>query len=666
MQLHFETSDLDFPELRSMQDDLARILSLVDESIGHFYEAALGGFASRKQSAGSPPLSLAVSSTATCIELLHDTGLLKAPHWEGRLEQMRQALLDSSFQSSGLPKGNPYSISFGLIGVKRLNEALGDESDKEDWLREQLDYLKEMLLTEGAARIDSFPPTVFLTERTMRALEAWGAADEKTTRAVAAWTWNRLYEEIALVTSKSQEGDVMELAYAALLAVRLEGDIERLAPQQRHIVGFALDQFFEAQNPSTGLWPRSRPQFVYGNAGNVHCFDYELLSALLAERKLWPMVFARLGELRSAELRLDGARFAAGYHGVGWASDHHGRSSSAESWATACVFQYCMELAGLVAEALRRHAFDYLEVEYSEPDRSRALGTAAFDRFLDAPVTIDGTRQSLRTVVEDHFLAPISAAQPLLAGHDPLPSTVPTSAILFGPPGTSKTQLARIVADYLGWPLLKLDPSHLMRRGRAALHAETNMVFRLLETCDEIVVLLDEFDELVRDRDQPGEMESRFLTTAMLPKLAALSDRRRIVYLLATNHLEQFDAAIRRPGRFDMVVPVMPPALDSKSATWRLFGEGLSSLQSKLTKQQFEEFKLLVEDLTYSEAESVAHLVDGGLDFGEALERMTTQATLRQVLPGDVGATWKQRIESQAPKVRIPAIVATAQPAAQP
>ena len=81
-------------------------------------------------------------------------------------------------------------------------------------------------------------------------------------------------------------------------------------------------------------------------------------------------------------------------------------------------------------------------------------------------------------------------------------------------------------------------------------------------------MLLDEFDELVREREVAGEYQSRFLTTAMLPKLQGLSNRRRLVYLIATNHPEQFDAAIRRPGRFDMVLPVMPPTLGAKRAKW--------------------------------------------------------------------------------------------------
>jgi hypothetical protein len=50
----------------------------------------------------------------------------------------------------------------------------------------------------------------------------------------------------------------------------------------------------------------------------------------------------------------------------------------------------------------------------------------------------------------------------------------------------------------------------------------------------------------------------------MLPKLTRIADERKIVFLLATNHIEDFDFAISRPGRFDMLLPVMPPTLSEK------------------------------------------------------------------------------------------------------
>jgi hypothetical protein len=60
-------------------------------------------------------------------------------------------------------------------------------------------------------------------------------------------------------------------------------------------------------------------------------------------------------------------------------------------------------------------------------------------------------------------------------------------------------------------------------------------------------------------------MLSRFLTTAMLPKLADIRRRRRVLLVVATNHLDELDPAVKRVGRFDLVIPVLAPHRTAKA-----------------------------------------------------------------------------------------------------
>jgi SpoVK/Ycf46/Vps4 family AAA+-type ATPase len=72
-------------------------------------------------------------------------------------------------------------------------------------------------------------------------------------------------------------------------------------------------------------------------------------------------------------------------------------------------------------------------------------------------------------------------------------------------------------------------------------------------------------DALVRTRDGTRiDLTGQFLTTSMLPKLAALHDQGSLVFLFATNYQEGFDPAIKRPGRFDVLLCVGPPPLREK------------------------------------------------------------------------------------------------------
>ena len=87
--------------------------------------------------------------------------------------------------------------------------------------------------------------------------------------------------------------------------------------------------------------------------------------------------------------------------------------------------------------------------------------------------------------------------------------------------------------------------------------ARITEVFALLMELENVVVLFDEVEEFCLDRSNDAlGMESRMLTTAMLTKLADLRGRRKVAFFIATNRLAALDAAVTRPGRFDLQVRV--------------------------------------------------------------------------------------------------------------
>jgi SpoVK/Ycf46/Vps4 family AAA+-type ATPase len=302
--------------------------------------------------------------------------------------------------------------------------------------------------------------------------------------------------------------------------------------------------------------------------------------------------------------------------------------------------------------------FDYLGAEYDAPDTPgwNPRETLASD-FLDCPVTFEtGDAASLRAIIEQGFLRPLIRTRNLVAQGKRFPDDVDISAILYGPPGTSKTHLARQIADCLAWPLLSIDPSHLTRKGLGELHAEANRVFTMLNACEQIVVFMDEFDELVRDREAPGEMESRFLTTAMLPKLADLSERRRLVYLLATNHLERFDTAIRHPGRFDTIWLVMPPTYAAKEERWPIIRERVDEADP----ERRPELIGMITDLTFGEMATLVKRLERGDGLAEEIiahehGRSTLEQPVGDRLNG--AENWKKRVASQRQKIRVHRIV---------
>jgi hypothetical protein len=144
----------------------------------------------------------------------------------------------------------------------------------------------------------------------------------------------------------------------------------------------------------------------------------------------------------------------------------------------------------------------------------------------------------------------------------------PVVVLLFGPPGTTKTTIARAVAQGLSWPLVTLSPGNFIEQGLEKVEVQSKAVFDQLTQLSQAVVVLDECDELFRarkpssgDSDNSDLMRTgaAFMTASMLPKLQDLHDRGRIVVFICTNFLDQMDSAMRRVGRIDHIVAVAPP-----------------------------------------------------------------------------------------------------------
>jgi SpoVK/Ycf46/Vps4 family AAA+-type ATPase len=248
---------------------------------------------------------------------------------------------------------------------------------------------------------------------------------------------------------------------------------------------------------------------------------------------------------------------------------------------------------------------------------------------------------------------PIEAEKAEIANGGRLRPTTPMSAILFGPPGTSKTELAKLIARFLGWPLLSVDPSYLVQDGLDRLYARANRLFSMLGMVEQVVVLLDEFDEMGRDRSQSSDLLSRFITTSMLPKLAAINKERKIVFLLATNYVSHFDAAFSRGGRFDMILQVMPPTAAAKQSfsDWSsTLGDALQTLSGRKRSEAED----CLADLTYLETQQLVFALNQRPeDIYEVFKNARDRGTMKR-LNGD--KTWKETCKEEEAHIRLPAV----------
>ena len=461
--LRLRPHGLEFDELRELREYLEGLLAAAHASLRHFQENYLHGFVHQDNKDVNPKDPFSKASTATCVAFLDAVGTLDDVVPKDDQETLRERMIDGGpegiWASAGLPPDNPFTVSFLLEAVNVLGgiDDLGDERQQK--VNSKLGGLQKQLEATGGLAIQDYDPTAFLTYKAIRVLRQWRTPSEAALEAVRDWNWAHLAQESMLIASKNQDADVFELAYSVLTA-SAASRLDEMSPRERWLLHFAVDQFFESQRPEDGTWPRSRPLFLYPHLGYAYCFDYELLVSMLSDTQLFALVFSRLKELRKAALTLDDRRFPLRVTGAtqdpvyGWSSGHHGRKRRAESWATASVFHFCHELNRLVSEAIRRDVFDYAGARYTQPKDNVSEFTGLPADFLDSTVHREGERRSLKKILGERFVGPLVKERDHVRRGGGLPDDVLASAIFYGPTGTSKTRLAELISEAVGWPLL--------------------------------------------------------------------------------------------------------------------------------------------------------------------------------------------------------------------
>lgn len=162
------------------------------------------------------------------------------------------------------------------------------------------------------------------------------------------------------------------------------------------------------------------------------------------------------------------------------------------------------------------------------------------------------------------------------------------SMLLYGPPGTGKTTMAQNLAAALNAPLIRISVSDFLTTGDAHMERRAKLIFEVLKRQMFAVVLFDELDQFLLDRDselfQKQQSAFQLLTPGMLTKIADLRDRQSVVFVLATNYDDRIDSAIKRPGRVDISYLVLPPDLSKRKSTIKavLDKRGITVLDEEL------------------------------------------------------------------------------------
>ncbi|MFF9429310.1 ATP-binding protein [Streptomyces sp. NPDC004290] len=209
-----------------------------------------------------------------------------------------------------------------------------------------------------------------------------------------------------------------------------------------------------------------------------------------------------------------------------------------------------------------------------EPQADGAEGTAgdadAWD--VDAPGAVRladvGGMEEVKERLEAAFLAPMRNPElRRLYG-----KSLRGGLLLYGPPGCGKTFIARAVAGELGANFLTVSLSDVLDMWIGASEKNIHDIFETARRQAPCVVFLDELDALGAKRSRTHHSGLRNVVNQLLTELDGIASgagNEGVFVLAATNVPWDVDIALRRPGRLDRTLLVLPPDAAARESILR-------------------------------------------------------------------------------------------------
>jgi cell division protease FtsH len=146
-------------------------------------------------------------------------------------------------------------------------------------------------------------------------------------------------------------------------------------------------------------------------------------------------------------------------------------------------------------------------------------------------------------------------------------ATTPKGVLLQGPPGTGKTLLARAIAGEAGVPFYSFSGSDFVEMFVGVGAQRVRDLFGEAKKNAPCIVFIDEIDAVGASRkssSSDGNDERGQTLNALLVEIDGFSPTDNIVVLAATNRPDILDPALKRSGRFDRQITILPPDIKGR------------------------------------------------------------------------------------------------------
>ncbi|MFN3561838.1 MAG: CDC48 family AAA ATPase [Chloroherpetonaceae bacterium] len=193
----------------------------------------------------------------------------------------------------------------------------------------------------------------------------------------------------------------------------------------------------------------------------------------------------------------------------------------------------------------------------------------------------------------------------------------PKGVLLYGPPGSGKTLIARAVANETDAYFTSISAPEIMGKLYGESESRLRSLFEEAARKSPAIIFIDEIDAIAAKREDMGsekQVEKR-VVAQLLTLMDGLASRGQIIVIGATNIPNALDPALRRPGRFDREITLPIPDQRGRLEILSIHTRGMP----------------LSADVSLEKLSEITHGFVGA-DL-EALCREAAMSAIRQILP---------------------------------
>ncbi|EDO08640.1 ATPase AAA family protein [Babesia bovis T2Bo] len=148
----------------------------------------------------------------------------------------------------------------------------------------------------------------------------------------------------------------------------------------------------------------------------------------------------------------------------------------------------------------------------------------------------------------------------------------PRGVLLYGPPGCSKTLMAKAVATESHMNFISVKGPEIFNMYVGESERAIRKVFKTARTNAPCVIFFDEMDSISVSREHADSTGvTRRVVSQLLNEMDGISELKQVIVIGATNRPDLMDSALLRPGRLDRLVYIPLPDLEARKKIFSIY-----------------------------------------------------------------------------------------------